>query len=694
MGLKPDSFVPSGRPAPSGAEEGCLHGLPCVTEVSGMAVRSRSTTTALTVPAALTYCLALLVAPAAHAQEAAAADQPRHQRTAHSVAGLVLPTAHRGPDLHLAALLDAYRSMSPGRSVAAAQSADPGPDTQQLASDSLPLVGDNAVATAGDLDGDGLQDLLSFDYRQGQEGVQARRGTDGSLIWARPLQGDFTLGASLGQDVTGDGIDDLLLFTRDVTSVDFGLVDGGTYYDAEYDYTYGVRSGRDGGTLWSTTTKGSSEEATRRRDGTTRYSYRSAGEVLAPVVSDDVTGDGLADLVLNELNIDIESSDSRGALVVAQREDQTSTTRVDGRGVLLDGRDGSRTTLRQVTNSTSLPLLLPVGQVGGSAGADLLWLVEELPDVDSSCLTAYDLPLRHCTGAQAGTERIVAELLADGASTATWRATTPGRYPHLVPSGDVDGDGGRDLVLQSFSNAGTAVLSGRTGQVLWTHVGNREPAQFLGADHAAGSRPVAVLGYVVPQGNATPADSTDVVVERRDAGTGALLTTDRRTMDVRNDGSDAPVYTVAQFALLPAPGQDELLVATSSGRRDPNGSPRLLYRSTVRIEGLADGVQRAEDRGDTDWLWSTAGDLDGDARTDVLRSSMIDDRPAEMQTAFAAGLQRLWQAEVPFRGLDLAGDLDGDRGDELLAVLDDGEDRALVSLNGRDLTLRWRHRLP
>lgn len=79
--------------------------------------------------------------------------------------------------------------------------------------ESEPLIDDFAVADrGGDLDGDGLEDVLAFTSDAEDDVLQARRGTDGGLLWSIALSEDAgALAFPVGRDLTGDGVDDLLL---------------------------------------------------------------------------------------------------------------------------------------------------------------------------------------------------------------------------------------------------------------------------------------------------------------------------------------------------------------------------------------------------------------------------------------------------------------------------------------------------
>jgi hypothetical protein len=144
-----------------------------------------------------------------------------------------------------------------------------------------------AVAVpAGDLDGDGRADVLTYaDEPDGGLLLVARRGTDGALLWGRPLEAATgSLAYAVQRDLTGDGVDDLLLDELSFTGQERHQ-EGPTSY--EYTYTgtvrhgYGVVSGADGSTTWSREVAGAlTESLTYRGDplglaGDVRYRLRS-----------------------------------------------------------------------------------------------------------------------------------------------------------------------------------------------------------------------------------------------------------------------------------------------------------------------------------------------------------------------------------------------------------------------------------
>lgn len=164
---------------------------------------------------------------------------------------------------------------------------------QGVAYEWSPVSGPRAVASAGDVDGDGANDFAIATQGQGSSlgRVEVRSGEDGGLLWeiSGAKQGDgfgATL-ASLG-DVDGDGIDDLAVAATYVFP--FGL--------GPAPYLRAI-SGLDGSTLWEV------QAATVNE---------SIGRSLARI--EDVDGDGFDDLIVGVDFGEVQArSGANGALV-------------------------------------------------------------------------------------------------------------------------------------------------------------------------------------------------------------------------------------------------------------------------------------------------------------------------------------------------------------------------------------------
>ena len=82
-----------------------------------------------------------------------------------------------------------------------------------------PISGDNAYIEAqvvGDLDGDGLPDVLVYSYVGPEDNstatVIAKRGSDGTHLWEEPISGDYAyIYAEVVGDLDGDSLPDVLV---------------------------------------------------------------------------------------------------------------------------------------------------------------------------------------------------------------------------------------------------------------------------------------------------------------------------------------------------------------------------------------------------------------------------------------------------------------------------------------------------
>ena len=556
-----------------------------------------------------------------------------------------------------------------------------------------------AAGPAGDLDGDGLDDVATLTYDAESLVLQGRRGLDGALLWSRDLtDGWGALAFPVGRDLTGDGADDLLYsvtsgqeqFTQEEGSTSYGF-----RYLAETTTAVGVVSGADGSVAWETTRDGAVDEqyswSTDPAGVTSQSEYvlRSTALAVLPLVSDDVTGDGVADVALSSVDLDVDASQAGAGGLVAYAEDVRETVRSGTDAVLLDGPTGAAVAGRRVAGQSAVSLLLPVGQVVGDDRAELLWSTERVADLAAVCAGALDV--QQCT-AERPDATVELELLTGGDLTRAWAVTTTGGLATPFPLGqDVNGDGAADLGLYVDSPGSRFVLlSGAEGAGLWQAV-SEQLVHLVGID--AG---VAALGRF----DVTPAEgvSADVLVERRDAVTGTVLGTSEHRVSVPEPAGDD--WSAASVAVLDsAPdadgdGLDELLVGVAV---TAEGDGPAETRSLNVVETLADGRTVRSRTGEDLAVALRAGDLDGDGLEDV-REDVLTFRPDELFGIDAVSTAHrvvddavLWTTSGNLFALPLAGgDHDGVPGEELVDVPAEPDLPLRVrSLRGADLGERW-----
>ncbi|HWH30678.1 MAG TPA: hypothetical protein VNU26_17275 [Mycobacteriales bacterium] len=555
------------------------------------------------------------------------------------------------------------------------------------------------TGAAGDVDGDGLQDVLTLSFEAGTLVLQARRGTDAALLWSRDLADGFgALAFPVGRDLTGDGADDLLYVVTAGTEqlvVEESEAAGSYEYRADLTTSVGVVSGADGTTVWETTRDGDLDEryswSTDPAGLTWRSEYvlRSTALAVLPLVSDDVTGDGVADVALSSIDLDVDASYAGAGALVAWADDVDERVRSGTSAVLLDGPTGTAVADREVAGQAAISVLLPVGQVVADGRGELLWTTERVGDLDTVCAGALDV--QQCTGGEREAA-VELELLSGPGLTRHWAVTTPGGLAWPFPLGhDVDGDGAADLGLHvDWPGSRFAVLSGADGGTVWEVVSD-DWLYLAGIDDG-----VAALGrFGSSSGEGL---SMDVVVERRDARSGALLSTTRHQVSAPvPDGDDWSGAAVGVLDTAPdadGDGRDELLVGVAVSS-EAGGTSQT--RSLNVVERLADGHRVRTREGDDLAVVVRAGDLDGDGLQDV-REDVLTFRPDEWFGVDAVSTARrvvdgaaLWTRSGDLFALPVeAGDQDGVAGEELLEVHEDPQLPLQVrSLRGSDLTVRW-----
>lgn len=559
---------------------------------------------------------------------------------------------------------------------------------------------------AGDLDGDGRADLLT--WWSGDEGLvlDAQRGSDGSLLWSRPVDGDGALVFPAYRDLTGDGADDLLVdvFTFDGES---SRSDAGYDYAARFTQAYGVASGADGGVLWRRDTAGSVKESYRYTADPLGLQWEESltvelDNLVLPLLSEDLTGDGSGDLAVNEISLRFTGTASGTDAVVAGADTMETSLRSTTRGLAVDGRTGDAEQRRTVAQTAGLSYLVPVGDLTGTGAGDLLWATETVPDHSSSCVGV--LMHRTCDGRSEDDPEVVLERLDGRTGVTLWTTRDAGGDIYVFPlAADADGDGVDDLGLESYADGRLLVVSGADGAVLWERADERQA--FLAGVERRGGQGVATLVAFDVRFPSDPLDDSAVraqaIVTRVDAGTGGQLSETRHEVPVASPPDDTAFgwfgLSIYAGALTDAGGDggQELLLGSSSaaGSYDPveEEAHAGSSRSWTRVESLSDGAALLEETSEDERYLLPYGDLDGDGRTDVVREVVVDRTTSVDATALRlTDGEELWRFTGDFWQLPRpAGDQDGLAGEELMVVADTDAGPVVRSLRGADLGLRW-----
>lgn len=547
------------------------------------------------------------------------------------------------------------------------------------------------VQAAGDLDGDGLDDVLDYALTEGGAAAVARDGETGDALWELPFTGIDALVIPAG-DATGDGAEDLAVIelfldegaaTADCTPFNacYGAA-GETFH-----WVTSLRNGTDGAVRWTRRTDGVLAGAVADSFGETSFAVGGAVAALNGIIalfpSDDHDGDGARDLVWDEIDVvdvlAIGGTFSEQASAVALAGGLATATRA----AVLSGSSGEAI-FTKVAASPGLAYLAPGVDTVGSPVADLIWDDERVVPPAAACAFIASLP-EQCVGVDEGARAV--ELL-DGETLATAWTADLGGPGFLAPAGgDANGDGSADLMFfPFFGDAETWMLDGATGSILW-----RSPDYVLGVVGAVGEVPYVLAA--IPDDEIF--DGFEYEMRRRDGRDGSLISARRHHVDLPTN-----VFDIFIFAEL-------WLTGDAEGDGLPDALSQVSVFATETDVYLA--VERGTDAADI-LVRQThgarfaypVGDMDSDGLEDLLDiTDVVHRRSTDLRFA---GLRlpsgsEAWSFErrlfpEAFVFLALARDLTGAGGPDLLLswaqATPDGEPESLVqALEQSDGTDAW-----
>jgi hypothetical protein len=561
-----------------------------------------------------------------------------------------------------------------------------------------------AAVPAGDLDGDGLADLVTYRGDDTSLWLDARRGTDGRPLWSQDLSADGALVFPVGRDLTGDGLDDLVVDAVDAQVSHEERADG-YRFTAVLAQTYGVVSGADGSGAWRQTTNGSFQAEGRYTGDPLGLAEQHAESVRArdlvlPLLSPDLTGDGADDLAVSEISFDYTDEGTSAATAVAGAFLREAALRGSTRLLAVDGRAGGARELRATRDVAGVSYALPVGALSGRS-ADLLLVTETLSDANGACADVA-VPAQTCVGRPFGTAGTTVERLDGRTGTSRWSLAVDDPAVFAFPLGaDADGDGTGDIVLEQLFQGRVSVVSGATGRALWEVVDEGSLPFLVGVEDG-----VAVLGGLDVSFE-DGGDEATLLVRRVAARDGALLSEVSRSVPLARVDEDASFRGVLFYAGRVGDGDgdagSELLLGTESFALGFSGDPFAEdqgpveptsedFASSVVVEPFAGGAPLLAEASDDLRFVLPFGDLDGDGLADVARLVSVGEQRDGLDLTALRLVDggALWRSG-PGDELALpAGDQDGVPGVELLGVVH-GEDGPQVrSLRGADLGERWR----
>lgn len=594
-------------------------------------------------------------------------------------------------------------------------------------------------SAAGDLSGDGRDDLLSYDYKlpQGKLELRAFRGTDGSQLWKRTFADTEDATALPGSDLTGDGIDDLLLLGLDIQneteSVDCPdeepFVHCRVDYHADYTWLAGLLSGANGKAAWSHTYPASQtyhylyddEDDAATGSLHVEESLTSTNLSVWPMLSGDQDGDDLEDLVIErvDLNFEIESDSERTAVIYQDTGDfqVDSATHAD----LVRGLDGQNILSRSSEHGPTVAILEPVGNLVGDATTDLLWQNTTYTNDTYSCVSVA--VVEHCSDEAEATVRFSLQAIDGSTLTSAWQssgavADAASAFPLET---DLSGDGTPDLAVLIGDYATdvytTRILSGRDGRLLWERRQAEDSDWYLfplaTGDLGGGAGVDVALGsFVESQDTVSGTSSYGVRITRVDGATGQTLS--ETTHVLWTEPATLPETAVAigidrYFGGMPDADGDGIhdIFLGGIGRVYEDTGGEYLTATDTDSRALVESSRMGtillqRDTQDTMELYGVV-DLDGDGRAEVFEwhyplDPFVDDARFELVVQRAAPDAPLFGRsfvgdEFWLGTLWPGGDHDGQPGDELL--YGDNSDKSgtwkslVGSLNGVDGTARW-----
>lgn len=590
------------------------------------------------------------------------------------------------------------------------------------------------ASPADDLDGDGLADMLIFEYEMPEETVQlhAVRGTNGSEIWAIEMSSVVdAIGWSI-PDATGDGIGDFVLagltihaesFEEDCPedSFDYCRVD----YAAEYTWLSGVLSGADGEVVWFRSTPGEEtyhflyENSQDTATGEIRYEERLSSTNISvfPSVIAEAGADATHDVVLESIDLDYDIAQNVDRTLVLAEDTGHFQVQSQTRAEVIDGSTGEVLLSRSSDPAATIAELFSAGQLVGDETEDLLWREVIYTPETYECLRVASL--ESCSDEREFAVGYSMEGI-DGRSMETaWRTPLDNDLAIPVPLGaDMTSDGSDDLAILTRDieedgvnppeeRLGLRMVSGRDGSSLWEREQAADAHFFefpMVIDHYGGGAGEDLLtGSFLDDGAAG-----DVRLSRVDGATGQTLFESWPKIHAPETGQPDVVLTATYiFSSDDFDGDSGRDTITSGYRASFDCSaPPECSMTEVRSAAVADSgrtgsvVHAGEWPGEVTFL-VPAADLDGDARVDAFEETVPleqgEDYEIQARSLSAGSIlwERVFSWDEYWGGTFWpGGDHDGEPGEEIVygrsEVVGARWMSLVASLRGADATERWR----
>jgi formylglycine-generating enzyme required for sulfatase activity len=462
--------------------------------------------------------------------------------------------------------------------------------TIDLSAADYSFVGENAddfagvsVSSAGDVDGDGLADLLVGAYGNDDGGTAAGKVY---LILGASLGSDSTIelssadysfvGENLGDgagrsissagDVDGDGLDDILVGAY---SNDDGAINAGKTY-----LILGASLGSD------STIELSSADYNFVGENPGDYAGWSVSS------SGDVDGDGLADLFVGAIyNDDGGDNAGKAYLILGASLGSDSTIELSSADYSFVGENGGDYACSSVSSA---------GDVDGDGLADLLvgaWR----NDGGSSFGKAYLI-----LGASLGDSSSIDLSEADYSFVGE---ESDARAGHSVSSaGDVDGDGLADLIVGAPAHNGGAINTGKAYLILGASLGSSSTIDLSSADYSfVGEGAEDYAGVSVSSAGDVNGDGLDdLFVGAMNNDDGGLNAGKTYLVLAPNACSTPPRGTEISISpASPTEGEDDLVCTIDTEAFDAEGDT-ITYTFDWTVDGVSyTGATTISETGDT-----------------------------------------------------------------------------------------------
>lgn len=550
---------------------------------------------------------------------------------------------------------------------------------------------------AGDLDGDGSEDVLAFGqlYDAATPTSHALSGADGTELWRVPGNANFYGSPTLIPLGEGSGV------------LGATFLPGETVYqgrcDAEgceetrtsaFSWQVVARAGATGEVLWERVYEGTEDSSFQDQSTAQGFSYSQVYDAtdqnLVVLPGPDLDGDGVAEVLVSRGDVHRESEQSYTD-GFGGSSSHSETLRATIVAEALSGATGEPLLTRVLPDVPATGVLRGAGDVDGDGVEDLLIEQRSQPAFAQTC--TFGLGGSQTCDEVGERPRLEVELLDGASGDPVWRHVAPDVQDASLEGAraDLDGDGGLDLLVteRRYDRPESALtaIAGADGRVLWRRAvsGFAVPLAVTPLD-ADGD--VDVLLAVFPQSFGGPV-APSVTVERLDGSTGAVL------LATTSTASDFDPATDYGYAEVTSPGDGD-----ADGSADAAVTIEILDfeanagRASLVLESGRTGA-RIFERQDGGFL-RAAGDLDGDGGDDGLAyRADFQTGAATVEALRLRDGSTLWATEgagFQFGPPSPAGDHDGDGRPDLLQL-----DSAYLSvpighvrsLNGEDGAERW-----